>query len=127
MNPRPTSICHFSFDSETDLIGAPFTALTDRKAIKLKVQLAKRMIALFPGEFWRDPKRDYLLSCHHDAPWDMPELINAFLVGILPLLSTHYPIRSSPFRQTTPHRRLRRRWYRLSRRCNPSSPDTQAR
>lgn len=78
MNPRPTSICHFSFDTETDLIGALFTALTDRRPTKLKVQLAKQMIALFPGEFWRDPKSDYLLSCHHDAPWDVPELINAY-------------------------------------------------
>ena len=86
MNPRPTPVCHFSFDSETDLIGALFTKLTDREPTKLKVQLPKKMIALFPEEFRRDPKSDYLLSCHHDAPWEEPELISAYARPLSPHL-----------------------------------------
>jgi hypothetical protein len=78
LNPRPTPICHFSLDRETDLPGALFTKLTDGKPSKSGARLPGKVIALFPGEFWRDPESDYLLSCHHDVPWEEPQLINAY-------------------------------------------------
>jgi ATP-grasp domain-containing protein len=78
LNPRPTPICHFSLDRETDLPGALFMKLTDGKPSKSGARLPGKVIALFPGEFWRDPESDYLLSCHHDVPWEEPQLINAY-------------------------------------------------
>jgi hypothetical protein len=79
MNPRPTPISHFSLNSETDLVGALLTKLTEAKPPKAQMERSTgRVIALFPGEFWRDPKSNYLRSCHHDAPWDEPELIDEY-------------------------------------------------
>ena len=78
MNPRPTPISHFSLNSETDLVGALLMKLSPAKPTQPEMRLSGSIIALFPGEFWRDPKSDYLLSCHYDAPWDQPELISAY-------------------------------------------------
>jgi hypothetical protein len=79
MNPRPTPISHLSLGIETDLVGALKMKLTAAKPTKPQMESAPgKIIALFPGEFWRDPKSDYLLSCHHDAPWDQPELIDEY-------------------------------------------------
>jgi hypothetical protein len=78
MNPRPTPISHFSLNRETDLVGALLTKLTAAKSSQSDLRLPGRIIALFPGEFWRDPESDYLLSCHHDAPWDEPGLIDEY-------------------------------------------------
>jgi ATP-grasp domain len=79
MNPRPTPISHLSLGIETDLVGALLMKLTATKPTKPQMEsVPGKIIALFPGEFWRDPKSDYLLSCHHDAPWDQPELIDEY-------------------------------------------------
>ena len=51
---------------------------------KSQAQFLGKIIALFPGEFWRDPNSDYLLSCHHDVPWEEPELINAYARPLSP-------------------------------------------
>jgi D-alanine-D-alanine ligase-like ATP-grasp enzyme len=84
MNSRPTPICHFSLDSETDMTGALFAKLTHGKPTTLEGRLLGETVALFPGEFWRDPKSDYLVSCHHDAPWGEPELIKAYARPLSP-------------------------------------------
>ena len=84
MNPRPTPICHLSLDSETDMTGALFTKLTDGKPCKSEGRLPEKIIALFPGELWRDPNSGYLLSCHHDVPWEEPQLINAYARPLSP-------------------------------------------
>jgi hypothetical protein len=78
MNPRATPISHFSLNSETDLVGALLNKLSQAKPTQPETRLSGGIIALFPGEFWRDPKSDYLLSCHYDAPWDQPQLISAY-------------------------------------------------
>ena len=60
MNPRPTSICHFSFDSETDLIGALFTALTDRKADQIEGPACKTNDCSFPWRVLARPEKRLL-------------------------------------------------------------------
>jgi hypothetical protein len=34
-------------------------------------------IALFPQEWARDPKSEFLQSAYHDVPWEEPELIRS--------------------------------------------------
>jgi ATP-grasp domain len=84
MNPRPTPICHLSPDSQRDMTWALFTKLCDGKGTKSAARFLGKVIALFPGEFWRDPNSEYLLSCHHDVPWEEPQLISAYARPLSP-------------------------------------------
>jgi len=84
MNPRPTPICHFSFDAQTDMTGALFTQLTAGKTCESAMQSAGKVIALFPAEFWRDPHSEYLQSGYNDAPRQEPQLIDAYSHPVSP-------------------------------------------
>jgi glutathione synthase/RimK-type ligase-like ATP-grasp enzyme len=84
MNPRPTPICHLSLDSQRDMTGALFTRLGGAEASKSEARFPGKVIALFPGESWRDPNSDYLVSCHHDAPWEEPQLVSAYARPLSP-------------------------------------------
>ena len=84
MNPRPTPTCHFSFDAETDMTGALFEKLTDRPPRKSQLRSVGKVVALFPGEFWRDPNSEYLLAGYNDEPLEEPKLINAYARPLSP-------------------------------------------
>jgi glutathione synthase/RimK-type ligase-like ATP-grasp enzyme len=84
MNPRPTPICHFSFDAETDMAGALFMKLTDGRPRESGLRSAGKVIALFPGEFWRDPNSEYLLAGYNDEPLTEPRLISAYARPLSP-------------------------------------------
>ena len=38
-----------------------------------------RTVALFPGEWARDPSSAYLSGAYHDVPWDDPPLVEALM------------------------------------------------
>ena len=84
MNPRPTPICHFSFDAETDMTGALFERLTDRPLRQSRLPSVGKVVALFPGEFWRDPNSEYLLAGLNDEPLEEPRLINSYARPLSP-------------------------------------------
>jgi carbamoylphosphate synthase large subunit len=75
INPRATQVGHLTLGSGRDLPAALYSALSGQT-----VQLAPRVtenntIALFPGEWLRDPASSYLLSAYHDVPWQESEMV----------------------------------------------------
>ena len=83
MNPRPTQICHFSFGPGSDLIAALFAQLAGaqrgagQRRPRRQGTIAE-LIALFPGELWRDPESPFFCSAYHDLPWEDEALIDLY-------------------------------------------------
>jgi glutathione synthase/RimK-type ligase-like ATP-grasp enzyme len=83
MNPRPTQICHFAFDPASDLVGALFARLAGAPPAAAPQRRRPQgalgdLIALFPGELWRDPGSPHLRSAYHDVPWEAEALIDLY-------------------------------------------------
>jgi hypothetical protein len=74
INMRATQTCHLPLGPGRDLPAALLGALTSRAAIPRPARLGPDAIALFPGEWRRDPASPYLSSAFHDLPRDDPEL-----------------------------------------------------
>jgi hypothetical protein len=79
MNPRVTSISHLCLTDGTNLPGAIFSQITAVKP-NVNASIAKdNTIALFPQEFGRSNRSEYLVSSYHDVPWSEPEFVYACL------------------------------------------------
>ena len=80
LNPRPTQICHFAFSRNTDMVGALAHELRGRTLRPVPREGAPdgRIVALYPGEMWRDPSSEYLRAAYHDIPWHEPQFIAAY-------------------------------------------------
>lgn len=74
MNPRATPICHLPLGAGQDLPAALYTQLTGHPPTTPATNIPQDVIAMFPGEWRRDPASPYLYSAYYDIPWDEPEL-----------------------------------------------------
>lgn len=75
VNPRATPICHLPLGAGRDLPAALHARLTGR-AVRLDApSISADVIAMFPGEWCRDPRSPYLGSAFHDVPWSETELV----------------------------------------------------
>jgi glutathione synthase/RimK-type ligase-like ATP-grasp enzyme len=83
MNPRVTQICHFSLANGTNLAGSLYTQITGRRPLSGPASIVPGLIALFPNEVVRCPSSEHLPSCHHDVPWNDPELVLSVLTQAL--------------------------------------------
>lgn len=78
LNARPTQICHLALEPAADMIGALSVRLSPTERRRMMSTIRSATIALFPQEAWRDPDSAYLLSAHHDVPWQTPEFAVAY-------------------------------------------------
>ena len=75
MNPRATPICHLPLRAGRNLPVALYTQLMETPPVVSLATIDHDVIAMFPGEWQRDPASSYLRSDYHDIPWDEPALI----------------------------------------------------
>lgn len=75
MNPRATPICHLALGVGQDLPVALYTQLMEAPPRTPPARIDHDIIAIFPGEWQRDPASAYLISGYHDIPLDEPALI----------------------------------------------------
>lgn len=75
MNPRATPICHLALATGANLPAALCRQLPGGVPVAQPATIEHRVIALFPGEWQRNPASAYLRSGYHDVPWDEPALI----------------------------------------------------
>ena len=79
INPRTTQVGHLALGLERDLPAALYAALTGKEVQPGPTVTENDSIALFPQEWARDPKSEFLQSAYHDVPWEEPELIRSCL------------------------------------------------
>jgi hypothetical protein len=77
INPRTTQVGHLGLGLDRDLPAALYAALTGKETEPASKVTENETIALFPQEWGRDPKSEFLLSAYHDVPWEEPELIRS--------------------------------------------------
>jgi hypothetical protein len=77
INPRTTQVGHLALGLERDLPAALHAALTGKEIQPAPKVTESDTIALFPQEWARDPKSEFLQSAYHDVPWGEPELIRS--------------------------------------------------
>jgi hypothetical protein len=77
INPRTTQVGHLALGLERDLPGALYAAVTGREIQPAPKITENDTIALFPHEWARDPKSEFLQSAYHDVPWEEPRLIRS--------------------------------------------------
>jgi len=75
INPRATPICHLPLAAGQNLPAALYTQLAGIPPRAPSAMIDHDVIAMFPGEWRRDPASPYLRSDYHDIPWDEPALI----------------------------------------------------
>lgn len=75
VNPRATPITHLALGPGHDLPAALLAALVGAAARAPREPIGREVIALFPGEWQRDPASEHLHRAHHDIPWAEPELV----------------------------------------------------
>lgn len=75
MNPRATPICHLG----GGLAAAYAAHLRGEDAAAIALPPPGTEIALFPGEWLRDPHSPHLRGAWHDVPWEDPGLLRAYL------------------------------------------------
>jgi len=78
-NARPTQTTHLGHLAGSDLCRAMACALTGAPYEAVFGRTSGRRVALFPGEWTRDPNSQYLTSAHHDVPWTEHRLTAAIL------------------------------------------------
>jgi hypothetical protein len=54
-----------------------YAALTGKEIQPAPKITENETIALFPQEWARDPKSEFLQSAYHDVPWEEPQLIRS--------------------------------------------------
>jgi predicted ATP-grasp superfamily ATP-dependent carboligase len=74
INPRPTQGGTLAFGDGRDLPQAMAQAVT-RCETGRREALPNDVVAFFPREWQRDMQSPYLLSGHHDVPWDDPAVL----------------------------------------------------
>ena len=76
INPRTTQVGHLGLGAGRDLPAALYAAISgDGVPASQKITEAET-IALFPQEWIRDPRSEFLRSAYHDVPWDEPALVS---------------------------------------------------
>ena len=79
MNPRVTQISHFFLADGTNLARSLYMQMKGQLPPSKLAPIDRDLIALFPNEMIRAPSSNYLRSCHHDVPWEEPELVRSVL------------------------------------------------
>jgi len=79
INPRATPICHLPIGEGQNLPAALYTQLAGTSPLALAAVTGHDVIAMFPGEWHRNPASPYLRSGYHDIPWDEPGLVQECL------------------------------------------------
>jgi hypothetical protein len=77
INPRTTQVGHLALGLERDLPIALYAALTGKDVDPTPKVTENETIALFPQEWGRNPKSEFLQSAYHDVPWEEPQLIRS--------------------------------------------------
>jgi len=77
INPRSTQVGHLTLGRGHDLPAALYAAVTGQSIRVAAALTEKDTIALFPHEWARDPRSEFLQTAYHDVPWDVPELVSA--------------------------------------------------
>jgi ATP-grasp domain len=77
INPRATQVGHLTLGAGHDLPAALYGAVSGQASQVSPAVTANDTIALFPHEWARDPKSEFLRTGYHDVPWDTPELVHA--------------------------------------------------
>jgi hypothetical protein len=75
INPRATPICHLPLGPGHDLPAALHARLTGEPATASVAAIHGDVIAMFPGEWRRNPLSPYLRTAFHDVPWAETELV----------------------------------------------------
>lgn len=80
LNPRPTQTSHLALSNDLDMVGALATELRGgaRRALPHTAKADGRIVALYPGELWRNPSSEYLRAPYHDVPLHEPKFIAAY-------------------------------------------------
>jgi len=79
LNPRPTPISHLGERFGGCLCRHLHAALTGRPTTASEPQGLPSRVALFPQEWVRDQQSPHLAAgVFHDAPWDEPDLVEAY-------------------------------------------------
>lgn len=77
INPRATQVGHITLGAGHDLPAALYGAVSGQASHVSPAVTANDTIALFPHEWARDPKSEFLRTGYHDVPWGTPELVHA--------------------------------------------------
>jgi hypothetical protein len=77
INPRATQVGHLTLGADHDLPAALYSAVSNQAPRPAPKMTDNNTIALFPGEWLRDPASAYLISAYHDVPWQESELVRA--------------------------------------------------
>jgi len=77
INPRATQVGHITLGAGRDLPAALYSAISGYPSRVSPAVTENDTIALFPHEWARDPRSEFLRSGYHDVPWDTPELVHA--------------------------------------------------
>jgi bifunctional aspartokinase / homoserine dehydrogenase 1 len=77
INPRATQVGHIALGAGHDLPAALYGAITGHPVRVAPAVTANDTIVLFPHEWARDPRSDFLRTAYHDVPWDTPDLVHA--------------------------------------------------
>lgn len=81
LNPRPTPITHLGERFGACLCRKLHAALTGEPPSAGEPRGLPSRVALFPQEWVRDQNSPHLLAgVYHDAPWDEPDLVEAYVV-----------------------------------------------
>ena len=77
INARTTQVGHLTLGSGRDLPAALYSAVSN-EALRLAPKVTENnTVALFPGEWLRDPASSYLTAAYHDVPWQESELVRS--------------------------------------------------
>lgn len=75
VNPRATPICHLPLGEGRDLPAALSAKLGGMLPVTATAKITHDLIAMFPGEWRRNPVSPHLHLSYHDIPLDEPELL----------------------------------------------------
>jgi hypothetical protein len=79
INPRTTQVGHLTLGNGRDLPAALYAAVSGQAVQPASKLTEKDTVALFPGEWTRNPESTFLRSGYHDVPWEEPDLVRAGL------------------------------------------------
>ncbi len=75
VNPRATPVCHLPLGPGHDLPAALLCRLRQEVVAQVRPPIPADLIAMFPGEWHRDPASPHLHHAHHDVPWEQMEFL----------------------------------------------------
>jgi hypothetical protein len=83
INPRATQGGTLAFGPGHDLPSALATAASGKNT-PMRDAIANDVVTLFPREWRRDPKSEWLKAGYHDVPWDDPAVLLATIGKAFP-------------------------------------------